>query len=262
MDHTYTLTNVGFTNPTWFNQKKEFIVTVKEPRSLVIEDSTLRLLDDEPDLPVGKEVKVWIARWFHCETLEFIEKKKAANQLRLEAREKHEQEVKRQAEELFSLPTERLIKSIPAINALESYLAYLYGRQAKHHKIYKRLWRCADLELKQQSSDAYVFVTSINDCINRISEFLFKNINKNVLPATVAYAYSPREGGSHGTHSPGKYHLVLLEDFNKGRLKRKKNDALCKPVNKFWGLDALDKTHRVTCQTCLSRMIKIAKLQK
>lgn len=46
-------------------------------------------------------------------------------------------------------------------------------------------------------------------------------------------AYHPRDTGN----SHGKRHLLVSEDYERGRLKRSKGDALCKPASKFWQLD-------------------------
>lgn len=51
--------------------------------------------------------------------------------------------------------------------------------------------------------------------------------------AHVEYAYSPRQGN----FSNGTYHLVMNEDLESGRLKRRTHDVLCAPWRKFWGLE-------------------------
>ena len=53
------------------------------------------------------------------------------------------------------------------------------------------------------------------------------------IDTKLAYAFSPR----HGAVSTGADHLVLQHDLSVGRLHRKSGDALCKPREKFWGLE-------------------------
>lgn len=60
------------------------------------------------------------------------------------------------------------------------------------------------------------------------------------------HAYTPNEQASYG----GGDHLVLDRDFERGRLRRKKDDALCKPQSKFWGLQETSPPHRI-CKRCL-----------
>lgn len=64
--------------------------------------------------------------------------------------------------------------------------------------------------------------------------------------AYVAYAYSRREGAN----SLGKYHLVLNQPLDSGRLHRMAEDALCRPGRKFWGLEPRPGAD-VDCPRCL-----------
>ncbi|MFX4226346.1 MAG: hypothetical protein ACFHHU_00220 [Porticoccaceae bacterium] len=68
---------------------------------------------------------------------------------------------------------------------------------------------------------------------------------------TVECAYSPRQGPASG----GKDHIVLLNAFSQGRLKRAKGDALCKPRGKFWGLSESSDPNSLkhVCSTCRDR---------
>lgn len=63
----------------------------------------------------------------------------------------------------------------------------------------------------------------------------------------VKYAYSRHQGNS----SLGGYHAVLAQPLTSGRLQRKSGDALCRPRNKFWGLDETPNCTQVTCSRCL-----------
>ena len=60
-----------------------------------------------------------------------------------------------------------------------------------------------------------------------------------------AHAYTPNESGSYG----GGHHLVLDRPFVSGRLRRDKDDALCKPRIKFWGLLSEPDAYEI-CARC------------
>ena len=66
------------------------------------------------------------------------------------------------------------------------------------------------------------------------------------LTAHPAYAYSPRQGA----WTIARYHAALDQPLVAGRCKRDKGDALCKPAQRFWGLEAVT-TSPVTCPRCL-----------
>lgn len=64
--------------------------------------------------------------------------------------------------------------------------------------------------------------------------------------AHVAYAYSRREGAN----SLGKYHIVLNQPLDSGRLHRMAEDALCRPGRQFWGLEPRPRS-APDCPRCL-----------
>lgn len=53
-----------------------------------------------------------------------------------------------------------------------------------------------------------------------------------MLTVHVLYAFNPRQGD----RSIARYHAVLDQPLDAGRLHRAAGDALCKPRSKFWGL--------------------------
>lgn len=63
----------------------------------------------------------------------------------------------------------------------------------------------------------------------------------------VRYAFNRREGAQ----SNGTYHAVLDQPLHAGRLHRDAGDALCRPRNKFWGLERSSAGQPVTCRRCL-----------
>lgn len=68
----------------------------------------------------------------------------------------------------------------------------------------------------------------------------------NTLTARPAYAYSPRQTA----WSYANYHAVLDQPLDAGRLHRKAGDALCKPAQRFWGLERIT-TSPVDCPRCI-----------
>lgn len=63
-----------------------------------------------------------------------------------------------------------------------------------------------------------------------------------------AHAYTPNEVGHYG----GGYHLMLMQPFVSGQLRRAAGDALCKPARKFWGLHEISTLCQIPdCKRCL-----------
>lgn len=261
MEHTYTLNVQGFIHPSYMRNRTARVVGVARPRTLELEGMTLRLLDGEPDLPIGSQVKVWLDRWFHCETLEYIEHKQAEADRKAAAKQAHEDSVKQRAVEQYVTYTENLIAQSPTVAVLKEHLDTLYADRKQQHLIYKRHWYATDPAVKQKSNDAYTFVDNINTAIQRLSEYVFEQLKAQGCQAKTAYAYSPREGGREGFFAPGADHYQLLSPVTVGRLKRVAGDALCKPAKKFWGLDGYDDKYTVTCKTCLYKMLSLLKRQ-
>lgn len=259
MDHTYTLSNEGFINPGYMRDRSPRVVGVSHPRTLELEGMTLRLLDGEPDLPVGSQVQVWLQRWFHCETLDYIQTKKAEAARQAAASRAHEESVKRQALETHLAPTQSLIAGNPVPAELKKHLETLYSARESEHATYRRYWHAQDPEDKQKSNDAYQVSTTIVEAIHALSAYVFAQLAKQDIQGKTAYAYSPREGARDGFFSPGKDHFQLLSPVAEGRFKRESGDALCKPAVKFWGLQGFNDDSPVTCRQCLDRMLKLLK---
>ena len=259
MEHTFTLSNEGFISPCYMRDRSPRVVGVSHPRTLELEGMTLRLLDGEPDLPVGSQVQVWLQRWFHCETLDYIQAKKDEADRQAAARRAHEESVTRQAVEVHLAPTQSLIAGNPAPAVLKSHLEALYAVQESEHATYRRYWHARNPEDKQKSNDAYQVSSTIAQAIHELSIYVFGQLAKQGIQGKVAYAYSPREGARDGFFSPGKDHYQLLTPVADGRYKRASGDALCKPSAKFWGLQGFDDGRPVTCRQCLDRMLKLLK---
>lgn len=65
-----------------------------------------------------------------------------------------------------------------------------------------------------------------------------------------AYAYSPRQGAM----TIARTHAALTGPFEHGRLRRERSDALCKPRQRFWGLEPTEDYREVDCPTCIERI--------
>ncbi len=64
---------------------------------------------------------------------------------------------------------------------------------------------------------------------------------------SIAYGYQPnRESGNADTE-----HIVLEEDLDLGGIHRKQGDTLCRKVEEFDGLEALDLDRPPNCLQCL-----------
>lgn len=64
-----------------------------------------------------------------------------------------------------------------------------------------------------------------------------------------AYAYSPRQGDM----TIARTHAALADSFQRGRFRRERGDALCKPRDRFWGLEPTEDYREVDCPTCVDR---------
>lgn len=71
-------------------------------------------------------------------------------------------------------------------------------------------------------------------------------VDPAVPTAHVRTAFHLRQGPgmSNGEHA------VLDQPLGAGRLRRKTGDALCKPLEKFWGLEQSTNIETVTCGRC------------
>jgi hypothetical protein len=259
MSYTYTLYADGPISPFFVNAKEEIIAIVREPRRLVIEKYDLVLIPDRhnPDLPVGSEVKVWMHRNFHCETLASLQAKENAILIKRAQILEHENQVKIHTELTVLKPIKDLIATRPAKDKLKRELSILKVAIVEQNEIYRRYWVGRTTEEKQKSNDALVVVNVLVLAISEIAKHLANRLAEQGIVSKTAYAYSPGEGARSGLYSPGKYHLQLESEIKTGRIKRVIGDVLCKPKNRFWDLTALDNDHHVNCHGCLDKMISI-----
>ncbi len=61
-------------------------------------------------------------------------------------------------------------------------------------------------------------------------------------------AYNPQNGPNGGNRTG--VHVVVEHAFQHGRLARRRDDALCKPSRKFWGLEGPALRAHVSCKAC------------
>lgn len=259
MGHTYTMTNDGFVSPSYMRNKPEIVVCVKHPRKITIENEgmDLVLLDKEPDLPVGKEVKVWLERWFKCETLESLHEKDVIAKQKVAEQEARNHRILIDAKKQYLEPVIVLLeKNLPKNEVVELFNELRLAHK-QNHAIYKRYWGAYDPSMKQKSNDSLSVCDVISESIQKLSQAVFAKLIKQGITGQVAYAYSPNEGANSGIYSPGKNHFIINAQFKKGRFARNAGDTLCKPAKSFWGLDVRDGDDYVTCQSCQNRMIEI-----
>lgn len=260
MDHTYTLSSDGIINPSFLRNCKYRLATVESLRSIEIDGMTLRLIQGEPDLPVGSQVRIWLDRYFHCETLEYTQQKQAEAERKAVARKIREETIKQEAINTYLISIQALISQYPSAPALTAQLESLYADQKIQHKIFKAHWRSHAPDMKQKSIDAYSVAGVIAEAIHCLARYMFDQLNEKGIKGKVAYAYSPKEGATDGFFSPGKDHFQLSGSLVKGRLRRNRGDALCKPAEKFWGLLETGDKQVVTCSICLGHMINLLKI--
>lgn len=90
--HIYKLTSTGLLPLRFLHSFETQIVMVTTPRSITVNDGVVLTLGsglEQPDLPVGKKVRVWLSRWFYCELAEAAkerEEKRRQEKLRDEER--------------------------------------------------------------------------------------------------------------------------------------------------------------------------------
>lgn len=258
MEHTYKLSCDGFISPEFMrNSHSPRVLGVEHPRALRLEGMTLRLHDDQPDLPVGAQVKVWCDRYFLCETLEYIEAKAAACAERAAARQAHEDSVKRSATSTYLEPTQALIAGNPTVAVLREKLDALYVALEGEERLYHQFWRALDAQNKQKSNDALSVARVINDSIRELSDYVFGQLATQGIKGISSHALTRHEGGNTGFFSPGKDHFKLQVPVESGKFKRAEGDALCKPAVKFYRLETNDTHHAVTCCACLDRMLRL-----
>jgi hypothetical protein len=72
----------------------------------------------------------------------------------------------------------------------------------------------------------------------------------------IATAYHPWQTDKMTSN---QNHIITRDGFDKGRLKRKPGDVLCRPTHNFWGLYG-DDYGKPTCKRCidLARRYKLA----
>lgn len=257
MKRTFTLSNTGFIDPRMIRENRAWEVCVEHPRRITVENLALTLRDNEPDLPIGSTVRVWLDQWFRCETLEYIAFKEAERERQRLLECEHAAQIEAFSQTTFLHPTHMLLSTSPVAAQLTAHLNHLYKAQESYHHVYKAYWHARDPEGKQKSNDAYSVSQVIVRCIAHVSEYVLNQLTGQGIQAQLAYAYSPREGARDGSYSPGRDHLQLLSPVYKGRFKRDAYDALCKPASKFWGLQGFGDKRVVTCKECLTKMIML-----
>lgn len=256
-EHTYTLTQRPFVDPFLIQGSLNETVTVTEPRTLVVKGSRLELLEEEPDLPVGEQVRVWHDRWFRCKAVK-AEQAEAEEQARLEAESREWEARILQHAEMAYLQSANLVSGTDYPMSKARHFLNTYWEAVEHFREKHRFHNQFDDALMQRvAKEARITLSVLDRALAIMYADLVAKLNDRYQVSLVsAYAYSPREGGKNGHHSPGQTHLMLVEsDLNQGRFKRHHGDALCKTNKHFWGLTATEATP--SCRACIERLIKL-----
>lgn len=259
MGHTYTLTNDGFVSPSYMRHRPKIVVRVTHSRKITLENEGMHLvlLDQEPDLPMGKEVKVWLERWFKCETLESLNEKAAIANQKAADNEERSKGVLTDAVKTYLHPVTALLATSLSKNEVASLFCELRSAQKQHLATYKRYWGAYDPAMKSKSNDALAVSGVISESIQKLSQAVFAQLAKHGVAGKVAYAYSPNEGANAGIYSPGKYHFIIDTSIRNGRLVRNAGETLCKPARGFWGLEVINQGDNVSCHSCQDLMVKL-----
>lgn len=251
MDHTFTLKTNDIIPPSFFNERKEFTLIVKDPRKIKIDDINLELFDNEPDLPVGEEVQVWLSGHFKCETTSNLFAKKMVKVIK----QTEEEETKKLLKSLFTDTLSKVLKDDnlkPSL--LKTLLDNLRIMKDENVKEYKLYWHSPFEEEKKKSNTAYLYINEISKSINMISSYIKNSLNDNNFSGSIYHSYSPR----HNVKTSSANHFVLDEVYESGKYKREPGDALCRPSEKFWQLEKMHEDDIVVdCQKCLDKMLSI-----
>ena len=98
IEHTFKLLNRNPLDPRWLNSFREAEVLIEESDKVVVGDVTLYLESGQPSLPVGQRVKVWLSRWFYCETVDYVEHQKATQRIAFEQKKREQESSRKKAE--------------------------------------------------------------------------------------------------------------------------------------------------------------------
>lgn len=253
--HTYTLNQQPYVDPFLTQGVLDETVTVTEPRSLTVCGSTLTLNADEPDLPVGEQVRVWRDRLFHCEAVAAqAQRDKDAEALQA-LLERQDTQAREHAEMAYLRSAKHLVSTNYPLDKAQRFLETYWGAQSHFQEELSFYARFEDAVMSRKAREIRINLSVIDQCLALIYRDLMAKLEAKAGVTLVnAYAYSPREGGQTGHHSPGKGHIMVESgELKRGRLKRVERDALCKPSKHFWGLEPQEGV--VTCQICVKRLL-------
>lgn len=257
MNHTYTLTQRPFVDPFLTQGVLDETVTVTDARTLTVRGSRLELVDGEPDLPVGEDVKVWRDRWFRCKPVADLVTHEDEIKAQEAARTQREAAVREEAVTGYLESAQAVAQRPGEAQAFGEFLEVLWSAQKGVLRDIKAFSQALDPVQAQVAEDARVKLSVIEQAQAVMVDALMAHLgHAQSVTFVSAYAYSPREGGKNGYHNPGAVHVMVEEGFlNNGRFKRHKGDALCKGSHRFW--DMFPSARPVTCRLCVRRLLAL-----
>ena len=221
---------------------------VNKDNEVVIDDRMkLKIVNDT--IPENTIVFVYLDSYIYCNTQQDLEDEKEKIKLAQKAKEQQLSMYEEKERKVATSIVEDFFKNNQIdYNSYKDFFDKLSKNVNSSYYQYKRYWHNFGSIEKEESSIHY-------HCQISAKNLFVKNIyQKFNLKHHIAYAYSPRENVGSG----GKDHIVLEEEYSKGRLKRISGDPLCKPARDFWGLENIG--HKGTdslCHQCFYKVLRI-----
>ena len=115
------------------------------------------------------------------------------------------------------------------------------GDYAKIETSRRGAWKRARHALLRSSEEHAAAEQRFRDLEQDRATYLRDLLAKLPFRWHVEHAYTPRETGSYG----GADHIVVDEPVRVGRVTREPDDALSRPLRKFWGLSKVFEEDRM-----------------
>ena len=202
---------------------------------------------------MGRKVRVWLDGAFYCQPIDRTPGDTATRCTERLATDR----AREFALSHYLEPTQRRLENQPSREAIEELLASLYVAKQDQERLIKRHHSSTSSDDMKLRESAVVALGYIEQSIGCIAKYLVEHLAGKGISGCPGYAYSPREGGGGGRHSPGADHFIVDQNFQIGRFQRTAGDPLCKSKRHFWALEPSLDDRVVTCKSCIDRMVKL-----